>query len=454
MTFERRQPADAQEPLEQMRDRHVVVPWAEPACQRQCHRRERGRNPVGDGRVAMAEVGGVAGEQFVAALARQDDRDVLRGVLRQQPGGQQARVAKGLIHAPGPVAERAFARSHVHPDLVMVGPERVRDTRCEWRLVVARMVDAHAEGGEARAVRPGREHRDETGVDAARQEDTERHLAGDPRCDRVRERFTSGGDQGLVARVVGQRGAWGGVYERVPWAPIAPDAFEAVLDDQHVRGRQLPDRGVSRVIARERAVHEEARERRGSGRPGHPRQREQRARFGCEGESASVRRHEQRLLAGAIARERQGAGRAVPQGDREHAVERFGEVVVALLEQVREQCCVGAGCEVVPARQKSVLELAVVVDLAVRDADDVAGLVREDASRLVRCDDREPRDPHGALAPVPDRLTRGPSMAQAMHHGTHEFESFGSGQVCGDESGDTTHERCFLRVNPPAGARR
>ena len=89
---------------------------------------------------------------------------------------------------------------------------------------------------------------------------------------------------------------------------------------------------------------------------------------------------EQRLLAGTIARQREGAVTRVPDAEREHAVERVDGLVAALFEEVHDDFGVGVRAEDVALVDERLPQLAVVVDLAVEDELDRSVLV---ADRLI-----------------------------------------------------------------------
>ena len=288
------------------------MPGAELPREPQREIRDGPRQRARERRVPVAEVGGVAREQLVAPLAGQHHRHVVRGVPRQQPGGQHARVAQGLVHARRPRGEGQFALDRPHRDLVVLRADALCHAPGERGLVVSRMIQPQAERGEGPAPRARGQYPDQPRIDAAGQEHPERHIGRHARGDRARERVARGGDQRVVARVRGQRGRVRAPHDRVPRAPVAARALDRILGHQDVRGRQLPDRVVRTILTREAAVHEVARERGGRGLSRDPRQHEQRARLGGEREPAAVRGHEQRLLAGAVAGQRQRARAPVP----------------------------------------------------------------------------------------------------------------------------------------------
>jgi hypothetical protein len=106
---------------------------------------------------------------------------------------------------------------------------------------------------------------------------------------------------------------------------------------------------------------------------------------------------------------------------------------------VRQQHGVGTGDDLVTAPAQPVLERRVVVDLAVRDADHVAGLALQHARGIARRHDREPGDPERALTAVPQRLARWAAVAQAGDHAAHELEALAARELGCDESGDAAH---------------
>ncbi len=114
----------------------------------------------------------------------------------------------------------------------------------------------------------------------------------------------------------------------------------------------------------------------------------------------------QRLLAGAIARERQLARSLVPDRQREHAVELVDRAIAELLEEMHDDFGVGVRSELVAARDQALPDLAIVVDLAVEDQLHGAVLV---ADRLVgggaQIDDAEAAEAEAGLAASGDTYT-------------------------------------------------
>jgi len=128
-------------------------------------------------------------------------------------------------------------------------------------------------------------------------------------------------------------------------------------------------------------------------------------------------------------------------------------VLALVLVQVRQQRRVGPGREAVTAREQLALDRLVVVELAVRHPDHVAGLALQHARGLARRHDREPGDPQRAVAAVPQRLARGAAMAQARDHAAHELQALRPGEIGGHQSGDAAHRlRNLLVLSPGRGA--
>ena len=140
-------------------------------------------------------------------------------------------------------------------------------------------------------------------------------------------------------------------------------------------GRQLLDADQSGA-ARDVLEREERVDSVGIDLAGHAWQAQQRLQLGGEREAAvSQPRPEQRLLADPIACEDEALAAAVPEGHGEHAEQVLGEGGAVLLVQVGDDGRVAGAADLVPALRQLVPELEEVVDLAVEDADDVAGLV-------------------------------------------------------------------------------
>lgn len=126
----------------------------------------------------------------------------------------------------------------------------------------------------------------------------------------------------------------------------------------------------------------------------------QRLQLGGEGEGAvGEHRPQQRLLADAVAGEHEPLARRIPQRQREHAVQPLDEAQAVLLVEVRQQRRVAVAADPVAAGVEVGAQLLEVVDLAVEDDRDGAGLVGRRLVALVEVDDAQP--------PMPERRPPG-----------------------------------------------
>ena len=117
--------------------------------------------------------------------------------------------------------------------------------------------------------------------------------------------------------------------------------------------------------------------------------------LGGEDQGLPGDRVEERLLPEVVAREHEPARRAVPEPDREHAAQAPDARGAQLLVEVQDHLDVGRGAEAVAAAGQLGAQLGAVVDLAVADELDVAGLVGD---RLAA-----PCDVDDAQAPLAER---------------------------------------------------
>src|SRR6185503_17844534 len=110
----------------------------------------------------------------------------------------------------------------------------------------------------------------------------------------------------------------------------------------------------------------------------------------------------ERLDPEAVAREQEPSVRLVPERDREHPAQVLDEALAVLLVEVRHELDVADTAKRVPLRLEVGAELAIVVELAVDDGDDVAALVRDRLVTGLQVDDREPphREPRALSEPA------------------------------------------------------
>ncbi len=108
-------------------------------------------------------------------------------------------------------------------------------------------------------------------------------------------------------------------------------------------------------------------ERRRVDRGVHPARRKQRRQGGCEAQPARDRRVIQRLDAQAVAAEQHAAAVALPDREREHAVETADEVLAPGVVGLEQHLGVAVGVEAVALGLELAAQLGVVVDGAVED---------------------------------------------------------------------------------------
>ena len=181
-------------------------------------------------------------------------------------------------------------------------------------------------------------------------------------------------------------------------------------------GRQLLDaaqpRPAGHVLQGQVGV-----ELRGVDLTAHAGQLQERLHLGGECERAVLEpRVDERLLAHVVAREDEPLARRVPERDREHPGEAVGELEPVLLVQMRDHGRVAGAADVVPGQLHA--QLAEVVELAVEDGDDVAGLVRDRLAARLEVDHPQAAvAEHAAAERVDGALVRAPVDERRVHAG-------------------------------------
>src|SRR5262249_39797325 len=110
---------------------------------------------------------------------------------------------------------------------------------------------------------------------------------------------------------------------------------------------------------------------------------------------------------------------AVPDREREDAVEVIDNRIAELLVEVQDDLGVGVAAEAMRLVLEKAAELAVVVDLAVEDDDSRAVLVGNWLVPAAEVDDRQPAAPEPDLRFEVDPLVVGATMC---HHARHRAE--------------------------------
>ncbi len=128
----------------------------------------------------LREIGLVAAEELVAAVAGQRHRDVLARQLRDEIGRKDREVADRIVHEVHQMIEQLASLRPNDLDPV-IDAEMLRDPRRPRGLVVGRIVEANAEG-----LRPPHRGNDERAVDTAGEEradgDVAHHLIAHARA--------------------------------------------------------------------------------------------------------------------------------------------------------------------------------------------------------------------------------------------------------------------------------
>ena len=150
-------------------------------------------------------------------------------------------------------------------------------------------------------------------------------------------------------------------------------------------------------------------------------QRPEGLQLGREGDRAVVEsRPDERLLAEAVAREHESAPVGVPEREREHPVEPFDEPRPIFLVEMRQDGRVAAAAHLMAACRELLPELGKVVELAVEDRDDRAGLVRDGLVAELGIDHLEPLMAEHARSKRIGRALVGAAMADARPHPVDE----------------------------------
>jgi hypothetical protein len=220
---------------------------------------------------------------------------------------------------------------------------------------------------------------------------------------------------------------------------VALELRPAVLEHEHVPGRQLAHVAEDRPRAVDGVEREERLERVEIDLAGGAREAAQRLELRREGEVAGRVAIVERLDAEAVAGEHEPAPRVVPQRDREHPAQALGEAHAVLLVQMHQHLCVGVrGAEGVAGRLELGAERGVVVDLAVLDHDDAAVLVGDRLVAALEVDDRQP--PRGQPRAADEHLPRavGAAVRERVAHRPQHARIDGA-PVAADDAADPAH---------------
>ena len=198
--------------------------------------------------------------------------------------------------------------------------------------------------------------------------------------------------------------------------PVALERDPAIPDEHGVAGRQLLDPPEERP-RRERAPEREdlVQSHRIGGR-GHAGAGEDRLDLGAEDQGAVGLRVEEGADAQPIAGQEQGAVPAVPDGDRELAVEAGQAVRAVLLVRVQDDFGVARGREPVSPALQLQSQLRVIEDLTVEHDPQGPIFVGDGLLAGAQVDDAQARIPEADVIVEVDPELVGPAVADRPEH--------------------------------------
>src|SRR5712692_8280144 len=361
-----------------------------------------------------AEVSRIAAEEFVAALAAEGYFDVRARETREEKSGDHRRVADRFIEVTRQ-AEQSFAQGlGVHRQDVMPRVEVPRDEVRVGLLVESLLLEGHGKRIDV----PGRELAhcgdDEGGVDAAAQKNSERDVAHQPRQSGLPQALPKLGLKAWLLAPVHTRPAW--------WPQVvlqAPERLDRDLPSfrhEAMSGGELFNFGVNTPRRREVTVEKIL----GHGvrieRAADPRVFEEGFDFRREYHGMVAMPVVERLFAGAVAGQDEAFGAVIPERDGDHPIQRLNEVGTLVFVEVNDHLTVRLRLEPVTAANELLAKFLVVVDLAVEDQRNVAGLA---GKRLVAClevNDAQAADGEGQVRRFKFPVAVGATMLETRRH--------------------------------------
>ncbi len=351
---------------------HALPPAAADARRRAHAGQHHAAPPAG---AQVFRIALVAAEELIAAIAAQHDLDVARRLAREIPRRNGRRVGKRLVEI-GDEARKVIGNARGNRDRE-VGETEPIGSRTRERGFVERRIGKG--GGEAlQAVESHRREPagDGGGIDARRQEESERTVRDRAHPDRRIER---------------RQPRLGGRFRPPVFARFERAAREVVAEP--VRGREPADVVENRARRRNGPMREIRVDAFGGKCARLSRQpRQQRARGRRESEAVVAMRIDDGLEAEPVADDVDGAPAQIENRDREHAAEPRDEVDAPVLVGVQDEFGIGTRAKDIARRLQRFGIGGPVVDFPVVRDPDVA---RSVLHRLVgfgpRIDDRQPR---------------------------------------------------------------
>ena len=147
----------------------------------------------------------------------------------------------------------------------------------------------------------------------------------------------------------------------------------------------------------------------------------------------------ERLLPRAVPPQDQAAVGLVPEREGEHPAQPLHELEAEFLVRVDDGLRVRPGREGMPARLELSRQLEEVVDLAVEDHGDGAGLVVDRLVARGEVDNAQPPVSQSHARPDVRAVGVRPAVAQDIRHATEELPVHGVARVGEREAGDSAH---------------
>ena len=208
-----------------------------------------------------------------------------------------------------------------------------------------------------------------------------------------------------------------------------------------MRRGKLLDFGINAAGAGEMAVEKILGERGGIDRAADPGVLEQRLDLRPKNQRLAVAPIVKRLLARAVARQKQALGAVVPQGDGEHPVQFAQAVRALLLVQVDDGFAVGMGLEMVAAVQQPLAQLAVIINFAVENQGDVAGFVGERLVAGFKVNNAQPPDGQRDVGQLKFAAAVRPAMEDGGRHRVDALTVRQRLKLQIEDSANSTHKR-------------
>ena len=332
--------------------------------------------------------------------------------MREQERRQDRRIRERLGHAADDAAQRVEQRLIIDPHWNVPRANALRERRSVAALVIRLLRELRRERVhpvDADELR--RQRGQDRGVEAAADEDADRNVGHHLLLDRALHQLPRRRQRLSV------RQAANGKRLRIPipnrLLPLLRESNERSGFDATDRAKHRPRLGdvAELQILRDRDVIEIAAD---VGMP------QDALQLGREEDLLTDARIEQRLLAGAIARQQQRARAAIPDREAEHSVELRDRVGAAIEIQRNDRLDIGVRSKRIVGKSRA--DLRGVVDLAVAFEPDLrAGRRKRLIGALVQVDDAQALGADDGIGMRQHRAAVGSAMAQSLRPSSREL---------------------------------